>query len=168
MAFIDTHAHLYLQEFDQDRGEAIQRAIAKGVSKIFMPAVDSATHGAMLGLESAFPGICYSMMGLHPCSVKADPEAELQIVAEHLASRDFLAIGETGLDFYWDLSFKDQQYASFNRQIDWALEYDIPVVIHSRNAIDACIEVISRASKGRPEGRVSLFHGRCRTGAKDH
>ena len=99
MEFIDTHAHLYLEEFDADRPAAIHGAGTKGVSKIFMPAVDSFTHDAMLALEAQFPEICYAMMGLHPCSVKADPSAELKIVEDHLTSRDFLAVGKPGSTF---------------------------------------------------------------------
>ncbi len=159
MALIDTHAHLYLEEFDGDREASVQRALAGGVDKIFMPAVDSRTHEAMLRLESEFGGSCYAMMGLHPCSVREDLEAELKIAVGHLSSRDFLAIGETGLDFYWDLSFKEAQFVAFNRQIDWALEYDIPVVIHSRNSIDACIEVIAGRQKGNLKGVFHCFSG---------
>ena len=159
MTLIDTHAHLYLDEFDADRAEALMRARSQGVSKVFMPAVDASTHEAMLQLEQEFPGYCYSMIGLHPCSVKADPAPQLKIVEDLLKKREFVAVGETGLDFYWDLTFTSQQYLAFNRQIDWALEYDRPVVIHSRNSTDECISVIKERQTAQLKGVFHCFSG---------
>ena len=106
-----------------------------------MPAIDSSTHDKMLAIEVEFP-ICVSMMGLHPCSVKENFQEEIKIIKEHLSKRKFIAVGEIGLDFYWDLSFQEQQYEAFRSQIKLALQYHLPVVIHSRNAIDECIEVV--------------------------
>jgi TatD DNase family protein len=140
---IDTHAHVYLPEFDNDRQGVLQRAADEGVTEIYLPAIDSSTHEAMLQTEQAFP-MCKSMMGLHPCSVKENYEDELAVIEQHLSKRDFIAIGEIGLDFYWDKTFKEQQYLAFHAQIALALDRQLPVVIHSRNATDECIEVVSQ------------------------
>jgi TatD DNase family protein len=141
MYLIDTHAHIYLPEFDSDRDDCIKRALEAGVDSILMPAIDSTTHNAMLQAESAYSN-CLAMIGLHPCSVNETFEKELQIVSEYLQQRKFCAIGEIGLDFYWDKTFTDQQFHSFHAQIELALQYDLPIAIHSRNATDECIEVI--------------------------
>jgi TatD DNase family protein len=152
MYLIDSHAHIYLPEFDDNRESFINQASVAGVQKIFMPAIDSSTHEKMLEVERSFPS-CLSMMGLHPCSVKENSDKELNVVEQYLKKKKFIAIGEIGLDFYWDVSYKDQQYQAFHRQIQWALEYDLPIVIHSRNAVDECIEVVS----SYPELR-GVFH----------
>ena len=140
---IDTHAHIYLKEFDQDRKQIIANAKKAGVSKILMPAIDSETHESMMKVEEEFTE-CVAMMGLHPCSVKKEYEEDLELVKNYLLQRKFIAIGEIGLDFYWDTSFQDQQYAAFHEQIKMAIEYGMPIVIHSRNAIDECIEVVQQ------------------------
>ncbi|GAA4737717.1 TatD family hydrolase [Flavisolibacter ginsenosidimutans] len=140
---IDTHAHVYLPEFDKDRSQMILRAQSAGVTQIFLPAIDSSTHGQMLETEAAYP-ICKSMMGLHPCSVQENYSQEIEAVKNHLAQRRFIAVGEIGLDFYWDKTFVRQQYAAFEQQIELALAYNLPVVIHSRNAIDECIGVVAK------------------------
>lgn len=137
---IDTHAHVYLPEFDSDRDLIMQRAAAEGVGTIFLPAIDSTTHKAMLATERDYP-VCRSMMGLHPCSVKEDYETELAVVAQYLQERPFIAVGEIGLDFYWDQTFTTQQYDAFRRQISLALQHNLPIVIHSRNATAECIDV---------------------------
>ncbi len=142
-----------------DRNEAIDRAKEAGVNRILMPAIDSSTHESMLRLENEFPGTCISMMGLHPCSVKENYEEELRIAEEYLSKRKFVAVGEIGLDFYWDISFKDQQYDAFHRQIEWALQYDIPISIHSRNATDECIEVVQQHQQGKLKGVFHCFSG---------
>jgi TatD DNase family protein len=143
MYLIDSHAHIYLPEFDNDRQECITRARDAGVEKIFMPAIDSASHEMMLKAESQYSS-CTAMMGLHPCSVKVDYEKELEIIEAYLQNRKFIAIGEIGLDFYWDKTFTEQQYKAFHHQIGLALEYQLPIVIHSRNAIDECIEIVQQ------------------------
>ena len=143
MYLIDTHTHIYLPEFDDDRKEMIERAKAAGVSTMLLPAIDSSTHKAMLQTENDFPGCC-AMIGLHPCSVNTDYEKELDVIRDYLHKRKFIAIGEIGLDFYWDKTFTDQQYAAFHQQIVLALQYDLPIVIHSRNATDECIEVVKQ------------------------
>lgn len=140
---IDTHAHIYLPEFDQDREEILKRANAEGVLAICLPAIDSSTHEAMLQAEKDYP-VCRSMIGLHPCSVKEDFEKELSIIEQYLEKRAFIAIGEIGLDFYWDKIFMCQQYKAFHRQLEMAQENNLPVVIHSRNATDECIDVVEQ------------------------
>jgi TatD DNase family protein len=141
MQLIDTHAHIYLPEFDSDRTSIIEASSNEGVSKIIMPAIDSRTHEIQIEAEKNYPS-CYSMMGLHPCSVTDEYDVELEIIKEWFAKRSFLAVGEIGLDFYWDRSFEKQQYEAFIKQIKFALETDLPIVIHSRNSIDQCIEVV--------------------------
>ena len=159
MTLIDTHTHIYLPEFDADRQDVMERADKAGIIKIFMPAIDSTTHEAMLETVRQFAASCQSMMALHPCSVKENYFDELGIVEDYLAKRKFIAVGETGLDFYWDVSFKDQQYNAFQRQIELALQYDIPVVIHSRNSIDECIEVVKKHQQGKLKGVFHCFSG---------
>jgi TatD DNase family protein len=159
MHLIDTHSHIYLPEFAADRMEMLERAEKEGVVKIIMPAIDSESHLPMLELEKAYPELCASMMGLHPCSVKEDFGSELKIAREYLGQRKFIAVGEIGLDFYWDKTFTEQQYAAFHEQIGWALQYNIPIVIHSRNSIDECIEVIKEHQKGKLRGVFHCFSG---------
>jgi len=143
MQFIDSHAHIYLPEFDADRNEALTRAAEKGIVQILMPAIDSTTHQQMLDTEAAWSH-CRAMMGLHPCSVNDGYLQELALVENFLKDREFIAIGEIGLDFYWDTTFSKEQYQAFEIQIGYALQYDLPIVIHSRNAMDACIDVVRR------------------------
>lgn len=159
MILIDTHSHIFLPEFENDRNAMLQRAGDAGVSKILMPAIDSSTHGQMLKVEKDFPGLCLSMMGLHPCSVKENFEDELNIARDFLLKKKFIAIGEAGLDFYWDLTFKEQQVEVLQQQIKWALQYDIPIVIHSRNSTNECIEVIKKYQEGNLKGVFHCFSG---------
>lgn len=149
---IDTHAHIYLPEFDKERSAILQRANDAGVNAICLPAIDSTTHEAMLNTEKTFP-VCRSMMGLHPCSVTENYKQEMAIVEQYLQQRNFVAVGETGLDFYWDNTFMEQQYTVFHGQIELALRHDLPVVIHSRNATDECIDVVSQY-----KGLRGVFH----------
>ena len=159
MTLIDTHSHIYVPEFESDRAFMLERAEKEGVRKIFMPAIDSTTHEAMLKLEEEYPSLCLSMMGLHPCSVKENPGAELKTARDHLEKRPFIAVGETGIDLYWDKTFIEQQYMAFQQQIEWALHYDIPVVIHSRNSIDECIKVVKENQHGKLKGVFHCFSG---------
>jgi TatD DNase family protein len=140
---IDTHAHIYLPEFDEDREAILASAKEAGVAAIYLPAIDSSTHEMMLQTEMKFPN-CRSMMGLHPCSVNENYANEISIISDYLERRQFIAIGEIGLDFYWDKTFTQQQYEAFHQQIAMALEHDLPIVIHSRNAIDECIDVVAQ------------------------
>jgi len=157
--YIDTHTHLYLDAFGPDIAEVMDRAVRAGVTACYLPAIDSATMGDLVGLEAAYPAICRAMAGLHPCSVKEDMEAELDRVRGWLERRPFAAIGEIGLDFHWDLTFRAQQYAAFHRQVAWALELGLPVVLHSRKATDECIEVVRAHQDGRLRGVFHCFSG---------
>ncbi len=143
MQLIDTHAHIYLAEFDEDREQLLLDASALGISTILMPAIDSTTHNQMLQTEERFQN-CLSMMGLHPCSVKENFNDELAIIEQWFLKRKFVAVGEIGLDLYWDKTFLKQQVEAFHRQIEIALQYKVPIVVHSRNATDECIEVVKQ------------------------
>lgn len=159
MNLIDTHAHIYLPEFDSDRSAMLERAEKEGIKKIIMPAIDSSTHTSMLKTENESTITYFSMMGVHPCSVKIDYREQLKIAKDHFEKRQFVAVGEIGLDFYWDLTYTEQQYKAFNEQIDWALHFDIPIVIHSRNSIDECIKVVSSHQQGKLKGVFHCFTG---------
>ncbi len=155
MRFIDTHTHLYLEEFGADIDEVIKRAKAAGVSKFYLPAIDSDIINDILHLESSNPDNFFAMMGLHPVSVKENYKTELKIVEEYLTKRRFVAIGEIGLDYYWDTTFKEQQLEAFTIQMEWALHYNIPIVIHTRNAMRDTIDAVKPFS-GR--GLTGIFH----------
>ena len=155
MELIDTHCHLYVPAFAEDIDVVIQRALAAGVGRFYLPAIDRENESSLMELEKRYPGICFAMQGLHPCSVKADFEDALQHVEQSLAGRPFAAIGETGLDFYWDRSFEKEQYQAFHRQIEWALHYNLPVVIHSRDSIEQTIGVVREHQNGNLRG---IFH----------
>jgi TatD DNase family protein len=155
MELIDTHCHLYASAFSEDIELVIQRARAAGVTRFYLPAIDGESEKSLLDLEKNNPDICFAMQGLHPCSVKADAEDALKHVEQSLSQRRFSAIGEIGLDFYWDRSFEKEQYRAFHRQIDWALHYDLPIVIHSRNSIEQTISVVRERQNGFLRG---IFH----------
>ena len=159
MNLIDTHSHIYLSEFETDRETMLQRAEKEGIAKILMPAIDTETHENMLKLEQKHPGICFAMMGVHPCSVKSNYKEELKAARAYLENRPFIAIGEIGLDFYWDKTFVAEQYLAFHEQIEWALEFGIPIVIHSRESVDECIRVVSEHQKGKLKGVFHCFSG---------
>jgi TatD DNase family protein len=159
MSLIDTHCHIYTSEFDADREAMLARAANEGITKMLMPAIDRATHEQMIQLEDHFPNQCKAMMALHPCSVKESYKEELQIVEQWLTKRSFVGVGETGLDFYWDLTYASEQYEVFQQQIEWALHYDLPVVIHSRNSIDECIAMVAKNQKRNLKGVFHCFSG---------
>jgi TatD DNase family protein len=159
MKLIDTHSHIYLPEFEMDRAAMLERTEKEAVTKILMPAIDSTTHAIMLKLEDNNPSTCLSMMGVHPCSVKDNYRDELKIARNYLEKRIFKAVGEIGLDFYWDKTFTEQQYAAFHEQIEWALHFDLPIVIHSRNSTDECIKVVTEHQKGKLKGAFHCFSG---------
>src|SRR5580700_1347043 len=133
MELIDTHCHLYVTAFAEDIDDVIQQARAAGVVRFYLPAIDRESEKALLDLEKRYPDICFAMQGLHPGSIKDDVEDALQHVEQSLAERQFSAVGEIGLDFYWDRSFKKEQYRAFHQQIEWAKHFDLPIVIHSRD-----------------------------------
>lgn len=157
---IDTHTHLYAEEFDEDRNEAIQRALDKGITEFYLPAIDSECHEKMLQLEAKYPNQIFSMMGLHPCYVKPESwEHELKIVKEYLDKRAFPAIGEIGVDLYWDKTTLDIQVKAFEQQIDWAIEKDLPIVIHTRESFDETFEVLERKKHPKLRGIFHCFSG---------
>lgn len=150
---VDTHCHLYDEAFDSDRSEMLDRARMAGVSRFYLPAIDRTSHDSMFKMEQAFPDQCFPMMGLHPCYVNEQVEEELRIVKEWLEQRAFCAVGEIGLDFYWDRTFEQQQYQAFEQQLEWSLQYKLPVSIHSRNATQESIEVIKKVNRrGKTQG----------------
>jgi len=156
---IDTHCHLYLDDFDADRPAIIERANMESVERFYLPAIDSSIIARMLKMEQDYPGQCFAMMGLHPCSVKENFEEELQIAEQWLSRRKFAAVGETGLDFYWDKTFTAQQYTAFRTQVGWAKKYNIPVVIHSRQSTPECIDVIKEMHDASLTGIFHCFGG---------
>ena len=155
MTIIDTHCHLYAEEFENDIEQVIANAQQESVQQFYLPNIDSSSIESMLQLEAKYPGVCIAMMGLHPCSVNADYKKELQTVESWLQKRRFAAVGEIGLDFYWDRTFEIQQYEAFRRQTELALQYQLPIVIHTRNAMQQCIDVVSEYA-GR--GLKGIFH----------
>ena len=156
--FTDTHTHLYDERLMADEDQ-VPRAIRAGVSRLYMPNCDSSTINGMLEIADRWPENCMPMMGLHPCYIKENNKAELDLVAEWLQKRKFYAVGEIGLDYYWDMTFKEQQIAAFELQIDWALQYGLPIVIHSRESTADCIDVVRRKQDGRLKGIFHCFSG---------
>ena len=155
MELIDSHCHLYVPDFAADINEVIKRAKNAGIKRFYLPAIDRESESLLFDLESRFPGECFAMQGLHPCSVKGDFSEELKRVETSLSLRKFAAVGETGLDFYWDRSFESRQYQAFHQQIEWALHYALPIVIHSRQSIGQTIAVVREHQKGSLNG---IFH----------
>lgn len=159
MTITDTHTHLYSELFDADRDLIIDKAIKLGITRFFIPAIDSTHTGPMLHLERAYPENVFLMMGLHPTSVKENYREELEHVEEMLGSRKFIAIGETGIDLYWDKSFLQEQKTAFRQQIYWAKKYNYPVVIHCREGFDEIFDILE-SEKG--DDLFGIFH--CFTG----
>ncbi|MGG9961516.1 TatD family hydrolase [Ferruginibacter sp. SUN106] len=159
MNLIDTHTHLYSEEFARDIEVVMKRAEQKGVQKFYLPAIDGTTHQQMIALEEQYPGKCIPMMGLHPCYVKENYISELQVVEDWLAKRKFVAIGEIGLDFYWDKTFTAQQYLAFRKQIEWSLHYKLPIVIHTRNAMPETIAIVKEYVAQGVKGIFHCFSG---------
>ena len=156
---IDTHTHLYLNDFAGDIDEVIKRALDEGVEKFYLPSIDSTETENIFSLEKKYPDKCFAMMGLHPCSVKENYKEELEIVYNWLQKRKFAAIGEIGLDFYWDKTFTHQQYQSFHQQIEWALQFDLPVVLHTREALQQSIDVLKKYENKNLRGIFHCFSG---------
>ncbi len=159
MKLIDTHAHLYDARFVPDLEEMMERAAAAGVEKIFMPNCDWNTVAPMLEVADRYPERCFPMLGLHPCYVGADYSEQLDRLEALFEQHNFWAVGEIGLDFYWDKTFTVQQEAAFARQIGWAKERNLPIVIHSREATTACLDVLEREAGGAVPGILHCFSG---------
>lgn len=157
--WIDTHAHIYNEEFKADREDTIVRAKEAGLSAIYMPNVDHASIDGMLEMEAKHPDFCIPMMGLHPCSVKKDFERELYQVEAWLSKRKFAAVGEMGTDLYWDKTFWEQQKEAFHIQVRWAIQYDLPIVLHSRESIDQTIQLLEMHTSNKLRGVFHCFSG---------
>ena len=156
--FADTHIHLYSEEFDADRDQLIQKAIKNNITKFYLPNVDSESIERMHELEKNYPDNCFAMMGLHPCSVKENVDAELKIVEEWLKKRKYAAIGEIGIDLYWDKTFYDQQVHAFKTQIQWAIDHNYSIIIHCRDAFDEVYDCLT-SFKTLPKGIFHCFSG---------
>ena len=152
---IDTHSHIYSDDFDADRAEVIRRAQEIGVKHIILPNCDSGTLPQMLALEAAYPGYCHAAIGLHPTSVKEDYIKELALIKLELERRDYLAIGEIGIDLYWDKTLLAEQTIAFKQQVEWALEYHLPVIIHVR---DSFRESMNALLPYKNSGLKGVFH----------
>lgn len=159
MELIDTHSHIYQPAFDEDRDAMVQRALDAGIQKILLPNIDLESVPRMHALVQAHPNVCYPMMGLHPCDVKEDFEQVLSIMSEHLAQGHYVAIGETGIDLYWDKSTYDLQCRAFEIQVEWAKQYGLPIVIHARESIDELIAMLDRLNDDRLMGVFHCFTG---------
>lgn len=162
MFYIDTHTHLFSSQFDNDRHQVVQKAIEQGVEKMLLPNINSKTLEAMHQLCQDFPQHCFPMIGLHPCDVKNDYEEELKIIKSHLDKGKYVAIGEIGIDLYWDKGTLEIQKKAFRQQLKWAKEYDLPVAIHIRKSFDTIFDVLEEVNDQNLRG---VFH--CFTGSKE-
>lgn len=159
MIITDTHTHLYSEAFDNDRDEMISRAIAAGVTRFFVPAIDSTYSESMYTLERKYPTHVFLMMGVHPTHIKDNYKEELDHVKQVLETRKFIAIGEIGIDLYWDKSFLKHQQKAFSKQIEWAKQYELPIVIHCREAFDQVFEVLDQHRSPKLFGVFHCFTG---------
>ncbi|MFB9214030.1 TatD family hydrolase [Vibrio sinaloensis] len=156
---IDTHAHIYASEFDNDRDEVVQRALQQGVERILMPNIDLNSIAPMLQTEAAYPDICRSMMGLHPCYVDANVNQTLETVRAWFEKHSFIAVGEIGIDLYWDKTYKAEQEMAFTTQLNWAKELNLPVVIHTRDSIEETLGLLEKEQDGSLRGVFHCFGG---------
>jgi TatD DNase family protein len=155
MKLIDTHTHLYLSDFDADRDAMIKRATDCGVVKLLLPNIDVQSVDQMLSAVSNYPGICFPMAGLHPTSVKDDYLVQLNKIEELFFKHKFVAIGEIGIDLYWDKTHLEEQKSAFRRQISFALEHGLPVVVHARESFSEVFSVLSEFGR---KGLKGVFH----------
>ncbi len=156
---IETHAHIYADQFEKDIDEVLDRGREEGVSKIYMPNIDHTSIDGMMELEEKYPGLCIATMGLHPCSVKGDFQKELYIIEEWLGKREFVAIGEMGTDLYWDKTFINQQVEAFKIQVAWAKQYEKPIIIHCRESLDMTIDLVESLKEDNLTGVFHCFTG---------
>lgn len=159
MRIIDTHSHIYQEDFDNDIDEVIGRAKMAGVEKILMPNIDVESLSQMHALADKYPGYCIPMMGLHPTSVGENWEEELNTIKQQFEARTYIAVGEIGLDLYWDKTYMKEQETVFEEQLRWSIEYDLPVVIHSRDAIPECIACVKNIGADKLRGVFHSFGG---------
>ncbi|WP_061035066.1 MULTISPECIES: TatD family hydrolase [Vibrio] len=156
---IDTHAHIYASEFDNDRDEVVKRALEQGIDRILLPNIDLESIEPMLKTEAAYPEVCRSMMGLHPCYVDGNVEQTLEIIRGWFEKHNFIAVGEIGIDLYWDKTFRAKQEMAFVTQLNWAKEMDLPVVIHTRDSIEETLTLLRQEQDGRLRGVFHCFGG---------
>ena len=159
MKLIDTHTHLYVEQFDKDRDDQVKTAISNGITKFFLPAIDKSYTERMLSLKLKYPENIFLMTGLHPTHVNDRYNEELNHVRENLDTSDFCAIGEIGIDLYWDKTNLLNQQKVFNQQILWAIEYDLPIVIHCREAFDEVFEILQEHKNDKLRGIFHCFTG---------
>jgi len=159
MPFIDTHTHLYLPEFDDDRDEAVARAVNNRVIRLLMPNIDRHSVDIMLSAENRYKGTCFSMIGLHPTSVKEDYQWQLEVLEKLNDEHRFIAVGEIGIDLYWDKTFIAEQIMAFRRQIAFAIEKNLPVVIHSRDSFPEVFSVLKEFKEQKIRGVFHAFSG---------
>lgn len=159
MILTDTHTHLYLEHFDEDRKEVINRAIDSGIEYLLLPNIDSKSVDGMLRICEDFPENCFPMMGLHPTDVKEGFEKELENVKKWLDKRDFAAVGEIGIDLYWDKTFYEQQLIALKYQIDLAKKHQLPIVIHTRNSMQEMFTVLNEVQTPDLKGVFHCFSG---------
>jgi len=159
LKWIDTHCHLYAAEFEQDREAMVRRAVDAGVTGLMLPNIDLDTVPVMWDLVNKFPKYCKPMMGLHPCSVKPDFQSVLDKMKDEFVNRRYIGVGETGIDLYWDTTYKMEQIEAFGQQIEWAREFDLPVIIHSRESLDLTIEIVGDKQDGSLRGIFHCFGG---------
>lgn len=157
--FIDTHAHIYSKEFDTDVAEVIQRAKEANIEKIVLPDIDSLVRADMLKLADSYPDFLYPCIGLHPTSVNENFRQELVLLDEALSSRKFWAIGETGIDLYWDKSYKEQQIEALRYQLDLSLKYNLPIILHARDSIKEIFDVLEEYKTKDIKGVLHCFPG---------
>ena len=159
MQFIDTHSHLYLPEFDKNRDEVINRAIREGINKICLPNIDTRSIKPMMDLVNKYPDFCFPMIGLHPTSVRKNYRDVLKEVQEYLLKENFIAIGEIGIDLYWDKTCKEEQKKAFREQITLAIDNQLPVVIHIRESFDEVFQILDDFKPDYPKGIFHSFTG---------
>ncbi|MGZ2371330.1 TatD family hydrolase [Ancylomarina sp. YFZ004] len=159
MKLIDTHSHIYSEAFDEDIAEAIQRAKDANVGQIFLPNIDSESIEPMFKLVKEYPDFCLPMMGLHPTSVKENYEEELAICEKWLNEEKFIAIGEIGIDLYWDKTYLKEQLFAFEKQLTWSVERELPVVIHARDSFSEIFEVLESFKSKKLTGVFHSFTG---------
>lgn len=159
MIFIDTHTHLFSSAFDEDRTEVVERAIAAGVDKLLLPNIDCVSIEPMYSLCAQFPNNCFPMMGLHPGSIDEKWEENLEIIRKNLFERKNVAVGEIGMDLYWDKTFVNEQAEAFRRQVNWAKELKLPIVIHAREAFDEIFTIVDELNDERLTGVFHCFTG---------
>lgn len=156
---IDSHAHIYASEFDNDRDDVVQRALAQGIEHILLPNIDLDSIEPMLKTEAAYPEICRSMMGLHPCYVDGNVDQTLATIYQWFSQHSFIAVGEIGIDLYWDKTYRAEQEKAFITQLNWAKEMRLPVVIHTRDSIEETLSLLRQEQDGSLSGVFHCFGG---------